>query len=241
MFIDPQDLVVTEYIKHRESGDTIGVQILHRKTGAMVKCDTEDILHQNKTIAMNMLTQKLEEMQAAREAMMRMQAAQDRFIPKNNHQESADTLAWVAGDTFDYRNEEGNMVWQSGIHVPKHLQAIVCYGHSEVDAVLKRDAILKNINLVTQLQQALTLLLHEYIQGGESGDWGSWDPHEQDHVIQAKAILALCPPLKEEPSADELALQRAGEIFGFYPHKQDEKTKSQYLAFFRWAQEQQPK
>lgn len=46
---------------------------------------------------------------------------------------------------------------------------------------------------VLRLKVALENLLREYIAGGESGDWGSWNPHEQDQVIEAKAALALFP------------------------------------------------
>lgn len=52
---------------------------------------------------------------------------------------------WVEGDTFTYLNDDQKTVWQSGIHVPDHWQAIVCYGSTEADARKKRDAILRAV------------------------------------------------------------------------------------------------
>lgn len=43
------------------------------------------------------------------------------------------------------------------------------------------------------LKNALQKLMDEYIRGGESGDWGYWNPHDTKEVIEAKAALALFP------------------------------------------------
>lgn len=37
---------------------------------------------------------------------------------------------------------------------------------------------------------------------------------------------------------DEKIIQRAGEIFGFKPHKQDEVNKQKFLDFARWVKEE---
>lgn len=40
---------------------------------------------------------------------------------------------------------------------------------------------------------------------------------------------------QDEVLTDEQIIKRAGEIFGFKPHKQDERTKARYIDFYKWS------
>lgn len=47
------------------------------------------------------------------------------------------------------------------------------------------------------LVEALEKFLESYLQGANSGDWGCWDPEEEDEVIAVRAALALAREASE--------------------------------------------
>lgn len=80
MELNFKDLVVTMYQTHRLLSDAEGVQILHRPSGAMVKCDTEDTTEENRQQAMLMLTAKVESIIAqSRTRLVELEAIRRRF------------------------------------------------------------------------------------------------------------------------------------------------------------------
>ena len=80
MELNLKDLVVTVYQTHRLLSDAEGVQILHRPSGAMVKCDTEETTEENRQQAMLMLTTKVEIIMAQAQARLHeLEAIRHRF------------------------------------------------------------------------------------------------------------------------------------------------------------------
>ncbi|HVH91281.1 MAG TPA: peptide chain release factor-like protein [Candidatus Acidoferrum sp.] len=80
MELNLKDLVVTVYQTHRLLSDAEGVQILHRPSGAMVKCDTEETTEENRQQAMLMLTTKVEIIKAQAQARLHeLEALRHRF------------------------------------------------------------------------------------------------------------------------------------------------------------------
>jgi hypothetical protein len=73
----------------------------------------------------------------------------------------------------------------------------------------------------TQLREAIDLLAQEHNRA-------------QSEAEKAEAALAAMRVKFIHPSNQQI-IQRAGEIFGFKPHEQDEVTKARYLDFFAWA------
>lgn len=69
-------------------------------------------------------------------------------------------------------------------------------------------------------------------------DWGGIP----EPVPQIDALRILLQPQGQASDTsglpDDQIIQRAGEIFGFKPHKQDEVNKQKFLDFARWVKEE---
>jgi hypothetical protein len=104
---------------------------------------------------------------------------------------------WREGDTFDYFNDDDELVWQSGIHIPDHYQAIVCYGRTEVEARSKRDIILAALAAAPASPQPVAkVLTDEEIEEISRSVW--WLDAKEiknfDFIPLARAILAASTP-----------------------------------------------
>lgn len=108
--------------------------------------------------------------------------------------ETIKTQDWKAGDTFDYKNEDGQLVWQSGIHIPGHSKAIVCYGDSEADATAKRDAILAALAKQAEATPVGAAKLQTYGDNpwaaGASPEFGPRDDGEYVKLSDVEKMLA---------------------------------------------------
>lgn len=93
MELDFKDLVLTCYPTHRLLSDAEGVQILHRPSGAMVKCDTEKTTEENHQQAMLMLATKVESIHAQAQARLHeLEAIRRRFSDPRSLSMPADQL-----------------------------------------------------------------------------------------------------------------------------------------------------
>lgn len=92
---------------------------------------------------------------------------------------------------------------------------------------------------LAEMQRGMEGLQRYGFDGTFGGDFGK---NSLGCYVKADAVIALLQSQGQASDTsgllDDQIIQRAGEIFGFKPHKQDEVNKQKFLDFARWVKEE---